>query len=67
MARKPKRLSDAITSYDNFLYLLAELELIVGSGKIDWSSRSATATAARCRLETLVAQMGKLESGSGCQ
>jgi len=62
MARKSKARPAAFTLNDNFLYLLAELELLVGSGDIDWSS--ASATVARQRLEKLVVRMFKLGGGS---
>jgi hypothetical protein len=65
MARKSKASSELFTVYENFLYLLAEIELVIGSGKIEWSP--ATTAAARRRLEVLVAKMGKLEGGSGSE
>jgi hypothetical protein len=65
MARKPKVSSYAFTPYDNFLYLLAELELVVGAGKIEWSSTSVSA--ARQRLEILAAKMAQLANCYGSE
>jgi hypothetical protein len=62
MAKRSKASSELFTAYENFLYLLAEIELVIRSQKIDWSP--TTAAAARRRLEVLVAKMGKLEGGS---
>lgn len=58
MVRKPKKSSEVYTAYDNFLYLLAELELVVGSGTIRWSASSASR--ARQRMDVLAATMGRL-------
>lgn len=58
MVRKPKTSSEVFTAYDNFLYLLAELELVVGSGRIRWSAPSASR--ARQRIDVLAATMGQL-------
>jgi len=65
MARKSKASSEPFTVYENFLYLLAEIELVIGSQKIQWSP--ITAAKARGRLEVLVAKMSKLEGGSGTE
>jgi hypothetical protein len=63
MASKPRAPPDVFTSYENFLYLLAELELVVGSGRIEWST--ASALAARRRMEELTARMRQLTSQLG--
>jgi hypothetical protein len=63
MARKSKASSEPFTVYENFLYLLAEIELVIGSQKIQWSP--ITTAKARERLEVLVAKLSKLEGGSG--
>jgi hypothetical protein len=47
-----------ITSYENFLYLLAELEIVVQSGAIKWTA--AAAFLAVRRLDTLAGTMRKL-------
>jgi hypothetical protein len=46
MVRRPKPppASKPFTSYENFLYLLTELELTVASGKISWTATSAMMT-----------------------
>ena len=46
------------TSYENFAYLLTELELTVGFGRIKWSA--ASATAAWRRLDNLTATLRQL-------
>jgi hypothetical protein len=58
MVRKPKTSPRSFTSHENFLYLLTELELVVGSGKIEWSAVSAI-TAQR-RLDRLSATVRTL-------
>lgn len=57
MVRKPKPAlaSKPFTSYENFLYLLAELELTVASGNIPWTATSAMV--AWRRLDTLAAEV----------
>ncbi len=65
MARRSKASSELFTAYENFQYLLAEIEFVIRSGKIEWSQTAAAV--ARRRLEVLVAQMGKLEGGSGSE
>jgi hypothetical protein len=41
----------AFTGYESFLYLLAELEMVIAGGTVQWTI--ATADAARRRLEVL--------------
>jgi hypothetical protein len=41
MVRKPRKPPEPVTRYENFLYLLAELERVVASGKIECSAASA--------------------------
>jgi hypothetical protein len=53
MARKPRTPPAAFTSLEDFYYLLTELELAVGSGKIEWSTASARNV--RRRLDKLTA------------
>jgi hypothetical protein len=57
MVRKPKPASalKPFTRYENFLYLLTELELTVASGKISWTATSAMA--AWRRLDKLAAEV----------
>jgi hypothetical protein len=62
MARKTKASSELFTTYEHLLYLLAEIEILVGSGTIGWPSGAATA--ARRRLDILVTEIGKLEGDS---
>jgi hypothetical protein len=48
----------AFTSLESFFYLLTELELAVGSGKIEWSTSSAIAAARRLdQLTTAVREV----------
>jgi hypothetical protein len=58
--RKPSAPPGPFTQYENFLYLLAELELIVGSNKIRWSAESAIL--AQRRLDKLAAAVHQLAS-----
>ena len=58
MARKPRPPPQEITSYENFLYLLAELELVVQSGTVRWAAASAVLAARR--LDKLAATMHEL-------
>jgi hypothetical protein len=51
--RKPTAPPGSFTQYENFLYLLTELELMVGSNKIRWSAESAIL--AQRRLDKLTA------------
>jgi hypothetical protein len=57
MVKKPKPASapKPFTSYENFLYLLAELELTVAAGNISWTATSAMM--AWRRLDNLAAEM----------
>jgi hypothetical protein len=58
MARKPRPPPEVITSYENFLYLLAELELVVQSGAVRWTA--AAAIMAARRLDKLAGKMHEL-------
>ena len=58
MAKKQKRPPEALGRYDNFVYLLAELELVMAAGTIRWSA--ATAKATKLRLEELATAMGRV-------
>ena len=49
---------EAFSDYEGFIYLLAELELVIESGTIGWSV--ATATATKRRLEELAARMDRI-------
>jgi hypothetical protein len=60
MVRKPGAPPGSFTQYENFLYLLTELELIIGSGKINWSAASALVV--RHRLDKLAAAAHELAS-----
>ena len=60
MVRKPRAPLGSFTHHENFLYLLTELELIVGSGKIEWSA--ASAVLAQRRLDKLTALVHQLVS-----
>jgi hypothetical protein len=60
MVIKPRAPRGSFTHHENFLYLLAELELVVGSGKIEWSA--ASAVLAQRRLDRLAAAMHQLAS-----
>lgn len=55
MVRKPRTPPEAFTNYENLLYLLTELELVVESGTINWSAPSAAAVWRR--LDQLTATM----------
>jgi hypothetical protein len=55
MVRKPKQSPEVFTAYENFIYLLTELELVVEAGAIRWSP--ATVNSAKRRLEELAAKM----------
>ena len=55
MARRPRRVLKTFSGYENFAYLLTELELVVEEGNIEWSP--PTAEAAVHRLERLTAIM----------
>jgi hypothetical protein len=54
VVRKPKRQPEVFSGYENFIYLLTELELVVDAGTIQWSA--TTAGAATRRLEKLAAR-----------
>jgi hypothetical protein len=56
--RKPRLPAGSFTQYENFLYLLTELELIVGSKKVNWSADSAIL--AQRRLDKLTAAVHQL-------
>ena len=58
MVRRPPKPPEVFTSYENFLYLLAELELAIASGKIEWPE--ASVTAAWRRLDRLTAAVRQL-------
>jgi hypothetical protein len=58
--RKPAAPPGSFTQYENFLYLLSELELIVGSNKIRWSADAVIL--AQCRLDKLAAAVHQLVS-----
>jgi hypothetical protein len=58
MVRKRRPPPTVFTSYENFAYLLTELELTVGFGRIKWSA--ASATAAWRRLDNLTATLRQL-------
>jgi hypothetical protein len=60
MVRKSGAPPGPFTRYENFLYLLTELEMIIGSGKIEWSV--ASAIVARHRLDKLTAAVHQLVS-----
>jgi len=60
MARKPRAPAAVFTDFESFLYLLTELELAVGAGKIRWSI--ASAIAAEHRLGNLVATIRQVIS-----
>ena len=60
MARKPRAPAAVFTDLESFLYLLTELELAVGAGKIQWST--ASAIAAERRLGYLVAMIRQVIS-----
>jgi hypothetical protein len=47
--------------YENFLYLLWEMESAVGRNVIQWSTE--TAESARCRLENLVSVLDHIANG----
>ena len=55
MVRRPRTLPKPFSGYENFNYLLTELELALGRENIEWSP--PTAIAAMRRLERLVATM----------
>ena len=44
MVRKPKQRVQLFSDYENFVYLMAELELLIESGTIEWSVGTANAT-----------------------
>ena len=58
--RKSRTPPGSFTPYENFLYLLTELELIVGSNKITWTA--ASAILAQRRLDKLTAAVHQLVS-----
>jgi hypothetical protein len=57
----PKRKSDpaaSATGYDNFLYLLSEMEASFARGNIQWTA--ASARAAQRRLVDVFAELGAI-------
>jgi hypothetical protein len=58
VARKTRQLPQTFTGYENFVYLLAELELVIEGGTIEWSV--ATANATKHRLEELARKMERI-------
>ena len=49
------------THYENFLYLLSELERVVETSNIEWDAESAIA--AQHRLDRLAAMMRRIAAG----
>jgi hypothetical protein len=58
VVKKRKQLPEAFSDYEGFVYLLAELELVIEGGTIGWSV--ATASATKHRLEELAARMNRI-------
>jgi hypothetical protein len=58
VVRKRKQSPDSFSSYEGFVYLLAELELVIEAGDIQWSLPAANAT--KYRLEELAVKMGRI-------
>jgi hypothetical protein len=60
MLRKPRAPQAAFTGYESFIYLLTEIEIIIGSGTVKWSAATALAASQRLdRLAASVRQLGK--------
>jgi hypothetical protein len=59
MARKPKVQPEIFTSYERFVYLVAELEFVVASGTVEWTP--ASVATASDRLERIAAALHQLE------
>jgi hypothetical protein len=58
VVRKPKQLQETFSDYEGFVYLLAELELVIEAGTIRWSVITANAT--KHRLVELAARMDRI-------
>jgi hypothetical protein len=56
--RRRKQSPDGFSSYEGFIYLLAELELVIEAGNIRWSLPAANAT--KYRFEELAIKMGRI-------
>ena len=58
MTTKPKLQPDVFTGHERFVYLLTELELIVGSGAVNWTATSVIA--ARDRVDRIAEAIHEL-------
>jgi hypothetical protein len=56
MVRKLTTLPMPFTSHENFLYLMTELEQVVGSGEVMWSAASSIAAWRRIAKLTAAVQ-----------
>ena len=61
MARMPKEQPQVFSSYERFVYLVAELEFVVASGTVEWTPASV-ATASN-RVDRIAAALHQLEFG----
>jgi hypothetical protein len=61
MARKPKEQPQDFSSYERFVYLVAELEFVVASGTVEWTP--ASVATARNRVDRIAAALHQLEFG----
>jgi len=58
MSRKPKVHAQVFTSHERFVYLLAELEIVIASGTVEWTTASvATASNRVDRIATALHQL----------
>ena len=59
MSRKPKVHAQVFTSHERFVYLLAELEIVVASGTVEWTT--ASVATARNRVDRIATALHQLE------
>jgi len=59
MARKPKVQAQVFTSYERFVYLLAELEFVVASDTVEWTP--ASVLTAKTRVDRIASALHQLE------
>ena len=59
MSRKPKVHAQVFTSHERFVYLLAELEIVIASGTVEWTT--ASVATARNRVDRIATALHQLE------
>ena len=59
MSRKPKVHAQVFTSHERFVYLLAELEIVIASGTVEWTT--ASVATARSRVDRIATALHQLE------